>query len=55
MNRVTGTYDVYGKYSKEFRILEDKLFKIAKLYNYDYIKTPIIEKSSLYHRENNKQ
>lgn len=53
MNRVTGTYDVYGKYSKEFRILEDKLFKIAKLYNYDYIKTPIIEKSSLYHRENN--
>ncbi|MDO4962695.1 MAG: histidine--tRNA ligase [bacterium] len=52
MKKVTGTYDVFGKQGSELRKLEDDLFYIANLYNYEYIKTPIIEESSLYHRQN---
>lgn len=51
MKKVTGTYDVFGQYGQEFRKLEDDLYSIAKLYNFQYIKTPIIEGSSLYHRD----
>lgn len=51
MKKITGTYDVFGQYGEEFRQLEDDLYDIARLYNFQYIKTPIIEKSSLYHRE----
>lgn len=50
MKKVTGTYDVFGQYGEEFRQLEDDLYDIARLYNFQYIKTPIIESSSLYHR-----
>lgn len=53
MRKIKGTYDIVGDYSRQFRLLEDELFKLAELYNYEYIRTPIIEKSSLYHRENN--
>ncbi len=53
MKRVTGTYDVYGDYGYEFRKLEDYLYELATLYNFEYIKTPILEESSLYHREKN--
>lgn len=51
MKKVTGTYDIFGKYGEEFRQLEDYLYDIARLYNFQYIKTPIIENSSLYHRD----
>lgn len=50
MRKITGTYDVFGKYGYEFRKLEDYLYNISKLYNFEYIKTPIIESHDLYHR-----
>ena len=53
MKKITGTYDIVGETSNKIRKLEDELYKIANLYNYEYIKTPIIEKSSLYHRDKN--
>ena len=53
MKKVTGTYDAFGKYGYELRKLEDTLYDIARLYNFEYIKTPIIESSSLYHRDKN--
>jgi len=53
MKKVTGTYDLYGSYANEFRNIENILYSISELYNFEYIKTPIIEKSSLYHRKYN--
>lgn len=51
MKKITGTYDVFGQYGYEFRKLEDYLYSISQLYNFEYIKTPIIESYDLYHRE----
>lgn len=54
MKKIVGTYDVYGEYGDKFRQLEDYLYEVSRLYNFEYIKTPIIEESSLFHRcENN--
>lgn len=50
MKKITGTYDVFGQYGYEFRKLEDYLYNISNLYNFEYIKTPIIESYDLYHR-----
>lgn len=53
MQRLTGTYDVFGEYSDQFRDIEKFLYEQAEINNFKYIKTPIIESTNLFHREVN--
>lgn len=53
MKKILGTYDLIDDYAKQFRELENFLHEISELYNFEYIKTPIIEETELFHRENN--
>ena len=53
MKKILGTYDIIGEYAKEFRLLEKFLYGISEMYNFEYIKVPIIEETSLYHRDKN--
>lgn len=53
MKKILGTYDVINYYANEFRALEKFLHEISELYNFEYIKTPIIEETELFHRTSN--
>ena len=52
MNKVKGTYDVLPNEVKNWQYLEKKARKIAKKYNFTEIRTPIIEYSGVFHRDN---
>lgn len=45
-----GTYDLYSDKGKVFSYIEDTIKEIMHSYNYEYIKTPVFESSSLFHR-----
>lgn len=45
-----GTYDVFLENGNEIRYLEKLFSSIMDKYNYKYIRTPIFENSSLFHR-----
>ena len=45
-----GTYDVYGKLSKQTKYFEKLVSSLMEKYNYEYIRTPLFESSSLFHR-----
>ncbi len=45
-----GTYDLFGKNAKVYSYVEDVIKDLMFHYNYEYIKTPIFEASSLFHR-----
>lgn len=45
-----GTYDVYGCLGRKIRYMETLLEALMEKYNYEYMRTPIIEASELYHR-----
>lgn len=50
IQKLKGTYDVYGDLSKKQDYVK-KLFQIVcENYNYSYIETPLIERSELFHR-----
>lgn len=52
INKVKGTYDVMPEESKKWQFLETKIKEIMKEYNYLEIRTPIMEYSPVFHREN---
>ncbi|MBR1416447.1 MAG: histidine--tRNA ligase [Bacilli bacterium] len=45
-----GMVDVYGDYSKKWMYIEDAIRSVFEHYNYNYIRTPILEASELFHR-----
>lgn len=45
-----GTYDVYGTYGEKIQYLEKLLIALMEKYHYEFIRTPIFEASSLFHR-----
>lgn len=51
INRVKGTYDVLPNESKKWQALEDMIRKTLSLYNYQEMRTPIMEYSEVFHRD----
>ena len=45
-----GTYDVYGTYGEKIQYLEKLLSALMEKYHYEFVRTPIFEASSLFHR-----
>ena len=50
MQKPKGTYDVYGKYGENIQYLEKLLSALMEKYHYEFVRTPIFEASSLFHR-----
>lgn len=50
MQKVKGTYDVYGDLSLKHLYVKKLFQELCETYNYEYIETPLIEKSELFHR-----
>ncbi len=50
IQKVKGTYDVYGQYGKKLLYVEKLIRMFMEKYNYEYFRTPIFESSSLFHR-----
>lgn len=44
-----GTYDLYGVDNAIWQYVINKIINVCKLYNFDYIRTPIFEDTLLYH------
>jgi len=45
-----GTYDIYGNDAKYYNYINNVFATVAGYYNYDYIRTPIMESTELFHR-----
>lgn len=45
-----GMIDIYGDYAKNWQYVEDAIRSVFEKYNYDYIRTPILEATELFHR-----
>lgn len=45
-----GTYDIYGNDAKYYNYINSVFATVAGYYNYDYIRTPIMESTELFHR-----
>lgn len=50
VQKVKGTYDVYGYYGKKIIYLENLIKALMEKYNCEYIKTPTFEYNELFHR-----
>ena len=50
MQKPKGTYDVYGKSSKQILYIEKLMKTLMEKYNYEYFRTPLFESSELFHR-----
>ena len=50
MQKPKGTYDVYGLTGKKIIYIENLMKALMEKYNYEYLRTPIFEKSELFHR-----
>lgn len=50
IQKAKGTYDVYGDYGKRLLYVEELMEGLMEKYNYEYMRTPIFESSSLFHR-----
>ena len=45
-----GMIDIYGDYAKKWQYVEDAIRSVFEKYNYEYIRTPILEATELFHR-----
>ncbi len=45
-----GTYDIYGEDAKYYNYINSVFATVANYYNYNFIRTPIFEDSTLFHR-----
>lgn len=54
INRVKGTYDVLPGDAAKWQALEEKIKTIAKRYHFSEMRTPIVEHSSVFHRQNDR-
>lgn len=45
-----GMVDIYGDYGKKWKYVEDAIRSVFEKYNYEYIRTPILESTELFHR-----
>ena len=45
-----GMIDIYGDYAKNWQYVEDAIRSVFEKYNYEYIRTPILEATELFHR-----
>lgn len=52
INKVKGTYDVLPSEVKKWQYLEQKIKEIAEKFNYEEMRTPMMEYSGVFHREN---
>lgn len=52
VNKVKGTYDVLPNEIAKWEYLENKIKAVAKKYNYVEMRTPMMEYSQVFHREN---
>jgi len=52
MNRVKGTYDVLPEESSKWQQLEQAIRDLTKVYDFLEIRTPMMEYSDVFHREN---
>lgn len=50
IQKVKGTYDVYGEYGKKLLYVEELMEGLMEKYNYEYFRTPVFEASNLFHR-----
>ncbi len=50
ITKVKGTYDSFDELQKKYQALEEKIRMVCHIFNYDEIKTPIMEYSELFHR-----
>lgn len=50
IQKIKGTYDVYGDLSLKHDYVKKLFQSVCESYNYNYIETPLIEKSELFHR-----
>lgn len=50
IQKLKGTYDVYGELSKKHDYVKKLFQAVCESYNYGYIETPLIERSELFHR-----
>ena len=50
IQKLKGTYDVYGSLSKKHDYVRKLFGAVCESYNYSYIETPLLERSELFHR-----
>ena len=50
IQKIKGTYDVYGDLSKKHDYVKKLFQAVCESYNYSYIETPLLERSELFHR-----
>ncbi|MGE4572350.1 MAG: histidine--tRNA ligase [Candidatus Izemoplasmatales bacterium] len=50
IRRIKGTYDILPEESRKWHQIEDVMRKVAKIFNFKEIRTPIFEASELFHR-----
>lgn len=50
IQKIKGTYDVFGDYGKRLLYVEELIEGLMEKYNYEYFRTPIFESSNLFHR-----
>lgn len=50
IRRIKGTYDILPEESIKWQYIEDIMRKVAKIFNFSEIRTPIFETSELFHR-----
>ena len=50
IKRQKGCLDLYGKEAKIWKYVDSVIDSVMDKYNYNYIRTPIIEDSALFHR-----
>lgn len=50
INKLKGTYDILPKDSVKWQELESTIQNVSRLFNFQEIRTPIFEKSELFHR-----
>ena len=50
VQKIKGTYDVYGELSKKHDYVKKLFQAVCESYNYSYIETPFLERSELFHR-----
>lgn len=50
IQKVKGTYDVYGKYGKNLLRVENIIKSLMEKYNYEYFRIPTFEHTEIFHR-----
>ena len=50
ISKPKGMIDIYGEYGKKWIYVNDAIRSVFEKYNYEYIRTPIVEATELFHR-----